>query len=138
MQREILFRAQEVGTKKWVYGSYQFYQYKMLDGDDVQEHRIYYFDGHRQYYVRVIPKTVSQYTGLTDKNGVKVFEGDFVNFGTMDKFLVEYKTYRDVTYGHGDSGEDMIVGFHVGSSYGTGNEPVVIGNFYDNPDLLEA
>lgn len=79
--------------------------------------------------------TVGQYTGLTDKNGTKIFEGDIIDF--LDRS--GYDDYGIVQY---DVNETEF-GFVYGSIYeGLGRhyqpkDVEVIGNIYDNPELLE-
>ena len=123
--REILFRG-KITQDEWVYGFYENVK--------LEEATIHYVNGKI-----VIPKTVGQYTGLTDKNGKKIFEGDIVEF--TNKF-----THKK---GHAEIVFEAFKWKYSGCYYGgnpivwlciddTSVEYEVIGNIHDNPELLEV
>ena len=87
MNREILFRGKRVDTGEWVEGN-------LLDNGLI-ENKAYFiipteadnFDEYEQVY----PSTVGQYTGLKDKNGTKIFEGDYVKMSNNPTAEVHYE-----------------------------------------------
>lgn len=118
--REILFRGKRIDNGEWV-TSNTFYQ---CNGE------IKLWD-ERDGYVEVIPETVGQYTGLTDKNGEKIFEGDIIAKG-FERYEVKWNA-EQMRWGiYSDNYE--VAGFTKFS------EPYfeVIGNIYDNPELLRS
>lgn len=127
--REILFRGQTKSDKKWIYGN-------LLQTDNgtyvIQNYAP--FEGIGKYEVN--PKTACQYTGLTDKNGRKIFEGDIVSFyyelgnwGKIAKILFEdgeYR-YRAIT---------STANLYNCRICGENDSCEVIGNTFDNPELI--
>ena len=120
--REILFRGK--GNRKYNSGGWYYgYLFKDSDGD--------YVITEIGFSRTVIPETVGQYTGLTDKNGVRVFEGDIV------KALTRYGTEHqyDITY---RAGTFWFGGWNWIEFLDRFQFPEVIGNVHDNPELLKG
>ena len=126
--REVIFRGKRTDNGKWVKG----YLYITHIGS----HEIGSYDAEiniERLTFDVIPETVGQYTGLTDKNGVRIFEGDIVTGWFNHEKIVGYIFYggnaqffiqRDGIYGIGLDNSDCWL--------------EVIGNIHDNAELLEG
>lgn len=143
MDREIEFRGFD-GTK-WYYGDLEYNR-----KTDVARIHTYKEDGSycRQYSVD--PETTGQFTGLLDKNGRKIYEGDIVRkrdltFGLRYEGVVVYNSATGCFRIHSENnGITMRMGFEVSDVYEDGQCTVpvkydyeVIGNIYDNPELLD-
>ena len=131
MNREILFRGKRIDTGEWAEGFY-------CGGNERKTLRpcIFVYIPDRQSYdcQDIIPETVGQYTGLKDIHGVKIFEGDIVCYdGSCHKVVFESRNgtgYFGIVVG-----ENETWGFgHSTPAY----MMAVVGNIYDNPDLLEV
>lgn len=130
--REILFRAKREATNEWVYG------YFVNEYDDFRiyvQPQIITRSG-REY---VNENTLGQFTGLTDKNGVKIFEGDIVEYETGKKvrigrvFFSDFRASFSVTAGKNGSAR---INNDLFNYIQNRNSVIVIGNIYDNPELI--
>lgn len=84
--RDILFRGKRIDNAEWVYGQYSYLLNARTEDGEPIKHMI--VDG-TPFGQTVDPSTVGQYTGLTDKNGKKVFEGDILKWDS-DEYGSEY------------------------------------------------
>lgn len=136
--REILFRGKRADNEKWIYGLLV----KEVDLDGSDELCIQTWDrdseGVSSRVLSVVPSSVGQYTGLTDKNGTRIFEGDIVE--DQASYL-----FGKVVYATSQDGYDGLAGFMVDDiEYGLQNyngfwhQVEVIGNIHDTPELLKG
>ena len=124
--REILFKAKRIDNGEWVEGwlfktqEHTYIAYDRQFNDDL-------FLSPQNIFIAVDENTICQYTGLTDKNGNKIWENDIVDIQHYAS-----KAHK-IKWGYG--------GFYVGINgllchYNTVCE--VIGNIFDNPELLKG
>lgn len=126
MMREYLFRGKMIANGKWSEGNLLVTKRGCCITPDATV---------LGSYGAVDPETVGQYTGMLDKNGTKIFEGDIIDFSKRSEDdgygVVEYdadETEFEVIY---DSYYDGL-----GRRYYP-RDIEVVGNIYDNPELLE-
>ena len=133
--REILFRGKTKVYNKWVYG---WYCGKILNHDmHSTEESSQIIDDKTLYWHTCEPDTVGQFTGLTDKNGKKIFDGDVVLYPWNDQdnpeiFTIKFKDGQFIASPVKETEDywDFMVG-------GYSKEMEIIGNIHDNPELLE-
>lgn len=93
--REILFKAKRIDNGEWVEGQYCYMLNPKSENGEPKKHFI--CNGTNVFNSEIDPETICQYTGLTDKNGVKIFEHDKM---MIDKGE-EYEKQAKVNYSNG-------------------------------------
>lgn len=146
---QILFKGKCIDNNEWVEG---YYYESKISGCFILVPKIKVRKkdgvviGDSFDVFNVIPETVGQYTGVIDENGTMIFEGDVLETEGPDE-----TEYRDVVhfgrFNDDDNHGNEYVGFYVKSGnyttsllempLGKHNYCCVIGNIYDNPELLE-
>ena len=131
--REILFRAKDEASHKWVYGYYVHLpsaagsvHFMHVPAGNPDEHNdAFYID----------PETVGQFTGLTDKNGKKIFEGDILKYYDTMHEVVFCTINGSAFFGivMRDRGEIWAFNYMT-----TACDAEIIGNIHDSPELLEG
>lgn len=145
--REILFRGKRKDNGKWVYGNYA------VTDNNGKQHFVFQ---NKAFEFEVDPKTVGQYTGLTDKNGKKIFEGDIVKtqpfsdkpYSSKAKYkqhigIVEYRIrhFKNRFYEQDYEAKWIVTIIDYGKftccDWNEFFRCDIIGNIYDNHELLE-
>ena len=133
--REILFRGKRTNNGDWVYGDF-------VHGNERKSLRdsIFVYDSETQSFndYEINPSTLGQYTGLTDKNGKRIFEGDIVK--AQDEILGS--PFCDgmngkVVYDEAAYFIELKDPMNSQWLYDECAVYEVIGNIHDNPELLE-
>jgi uncharacterized phage protein (TIGR01671 family) len=140
--REILFRGKDVDNGEWVEGYLTVTNFPsgkwekcidyMIDKDTI-------YEDYGQ--ATVIPETVGQYTGLTDKNKTKIFEGDIIKFGINQRLMYVHWNEETLTWELTDVGVPACEVNHLSNTFELGEIQVesaygemfseVVGSIYD-------
>jgi len=114
--REIKFRGKSISDNSWVYGD-------MVRGTA----GMFIYEQETNNEILVYPDTIGQYTGIEDMNGREIYDGDIISDGT-DADLVEWDASLLAFVVTANDGAMYLIDYLFGE---------VIGNKYDNPELLE-
>lgn len=139
--RENLFRGLDKNLNVWRYGS-------LIEYTSGQVAIVSYAERYGGVVLRneVFAETVGQYTGLDDKNGMKIFDGDVVSNGE----LVRYSTGKERWFGdvgvvrHDTKNGCLVINNDDGRPKRLtvkvikNNRVTVIGNIHDNPEMTEV
>ena len=139
--REILFRGKRVDNGEWIYGvpitdkaTGDAYIITSTAGASLKSE----INNMCATGFRIIRNTIGQYTGLTDKNGTRIFEGDIVRTDDNLKGVVEW----DETFAKCIVCYNQISGnwfdFEGEGGYPVSLECEIIGNIHDNPESLKG
>lgn len=138
--REIIFRG-KTREGRWAYGSLILAGTYccILESEDVVHPMDYPYlddfigtiDGEA---TPVIPETVGQWTGLLDENGKKIFEGDVLDF---PRWVVTYCADVNESLGMNAGWYTQRDNFESWAELENATDHVVLGNIYDNPELLK-
>lgn len=122
MKREILFRGKSP-KGHWIYGM-PSYDLKYIFNDSN-------YDSYDQF--EIIPETIGQFTGLTDKNGAKIFEEDIIGRIGFFSRIVAHDGIRFYTYSLHNLEQKYPL---TAQSFDEYDE--IIGNIHDNPELIKS
>lgn len=156
MEREILFRGKRVDNGEWVYGFYNRCEARLTYTEEHYKNNPRSWiqtvenEGFAGQLVYVDTDTVGQYTGLIDKNGVKIYEGDILRFGKRN-LMVWWNGEAFQWQAKEVYGDDVITRKHCLDNDWTNIDlgwiaseiacvgkmtTEIIGNIFDNPELL--
>lgn len=130
MIREIKFRGKKADDGEWLYGD--------LMHDNIGGRYIYPINAENLYKEnKVDSKTVGQFTGLYDKNGEMVYEGDIVHLDAWEPHAMQVKFIEGAFVLADNDGDGRYLGdIHYINHAGV-NQCTILGNIHDNPKLLK-
>ena len=141
MNREILFKAKRIDNGEWVEGQYVYITNPLTEDGKPIKHLI--CNGTNIFNDLIDPDTLCQYTGLTDKNGKKIWENDIISINAYSYDEPEDDYFGVVTYCEKDAfwslNNNEKYGEIICECFGSYTTEIINhGNIFDNPELLEV
>lgn len=150
MNREILFKAKRIDNGEWVEGYYVYITNPLTEDGKPIKHLI--CNGTNIFNDLIDPDTLCQFTGLTDKNGKKIWENDILRYSYDYDGSPFLKDGEEIKYRAGavfwsewrgswavcGRGNKKCTNNDVFKYNRNPNRTEVIGNIFDNPELLEV
>jgi uncharacterized phage protein (TIGR01671 family) len=133
IMREIKFRGKRLDNGEWVYG---YYYTQIITHAGNRKSRDHFMRTEQNIRYEVDPDTVGQYTGLKDKNGKEIYEGDIVE--SFDHGQVRQLYLVKFNKGCFGASLDNISFYFLTFDHVCVEQIKIIGNIYENPDLLSA
>ena len=133
--REILFRGKTKKTGEWKYGFVAKIKYQSETEWSETEWVFVIADEDWAYWAEVIPETIGQFTGLKDKNGNKIFEGDIVVCRYANAYTPVFQNGIYMAYNPKEMQTIQQPSTQFNIIWRNGCE--IIGNIHDNPELLK-
>ena len=136
--REILFRGKQVDNGEWIEG---FYTQKMNPYTPNGLPIKHFILDLAPFGADVLPETIGQFTGLTDKNGVRIFEGDICRFKRFNDVHVGKIIFNETTASFVMKYQSIVGAYGEKATHkmllSVCDDIEIIGNIHDNPELLE-
>lgn len=137
--REIEFRGKSKYNNEFVYGNLIKIHTKNGSGYGIKKNPYHINDNCvNPIPDEIISETVGQYTGLKDKNGVKIFEGDIVKYKVENNSELDVITYDSIAFNllvaYAGNDQKKLKSFDFKD---LSKELEVVGNIFDTPELLK-
>ena len=134
--KEIEYRAKRKDNNEWVYGNLIIDEDRYYICLQVNDH--IKRDDYEVYMVEVIPATVGQYTGLKDKKGVKIYEGDI--FEVINSYEEKFIVYVEYNEKYAEfvikCNDNIVIDNEPLGDINTEETVIILDNIHDNPELL--
>lgn len=124
--RDILFRGKKVETGEWIYGNLLHTDNGTYIIQNIPKQKI---DNYK-----VFPETICEYSGIDNILGIRIFENDIIQY--LGNYIGDYCFKAKVVFENGGFEINIIGGKYKGPLKGMENRIDIIGNIFDNPELL--